>query len=82
MSAARLTLRVRLRESAMRTMRLRTPSPQGGARQRPGPGRDLGPLLTGAATAVAGTGALLARTDSGTAGGMMLFAVRDWWRRP
>ncbi|MFJ6659195.1 hypothetical protein ACIQNG_22995 [Streptomyces sp. NPDC091377] len=31
---------------------------------RPGPGRDLGPLLAGGATAVAGTGAVLALTGS------------------
>ncbi|MGW7241951.1 hypothetical protein [Streptomyces sp. NPDC054804] len=50
----------------MQTIRLKTPSPEGDERARPGPGRDLGPLLAGAATAVSGTGALLALTDSGS----------------
>ncbi|MEU0964610.1 hypothetical protein ABZ357_03895 [Streptomyces sp. NPDC005917] len=50
----------------MQTIRLKTPSPEGDDRARPGPGRDLGPLLAGAATAVAGTGALLALTGSGS----------------
>ncbi|MEV7321086.1 hypothetical protein [Streptomyces sp. NPDC093970] len=49
----------------MQTIRPKTPPPDGDTRVRPGPGRDLGPLLAGAATAVAGTGALLALTDSG-----------------
>ncbi|MER6270571.1 hypothetical protein ACFY0B_21665 [Streptomyces sp. NPDC001797] len=48
----------------MQTIRLKTSS-TAGEQARPGPGRDLGPLLAGAATAVAGTGALLALTDSG-----------------
>ncbi|MEV5956393.1 hypothetical protein AB0M11_21920 [Streptomyces sp. NPDC051987] len=51
-------------KSAMQTIRL-TPSSTADERARPGPGRDLRPLLAGAATAVAGTGALLAFTDSG-----------------
>ncbi|MER6980568.1 hypothetical protein [Streptomyces carpinensis] len=54
----------------MQTIRIKTPSTDGSTdgaeRARPGPGRDLSPLLTGAATAVAGTGALLALTDSGS----------------
>ncbi|MGW7419189.1 hypothetical protein ACWGJB_03845 [Streptomyces sp. NPDC054813] len=50
----------------MQAIRFKTPSPEGDERARPGPGRDLGPLLAGAATAVAGTGALLALTDSGS----------------
>ncbi|MFJ3760350.1 hypothetical protein [Streptomyces sp. NPDC090080] len=50
----------------MQTIRLKTPSPPGEERARPGPGRALEPLLAGAATAVAGTGALLALTDSGS----------------
>ncbi|MFG2956862.1 hypothetical protein ACGF5O_24455 [Streptomyces sp. NPDC048291] len=50
----------------MQTIRLKTSS-TAGERARPGPGRDLGPLLAGAATAVAGTGALLALIDSGSA---------------
>ncbi|MFE9021514.1 hypothetical protein ACFYNL_23560 [Streptomyces sp. NPDC007808] len=35
-------------------------------RARPGPGRDLVPLLAGAATAVGGLGAVLALVDSGS----------------
>ncbi|MER7184049.1 hypothetical protein ABT404_32050 [Streptomyces hyaluromycini] len=49
----------------MQTIRLKTSS-TADERARPGPGRDLGPLLAGVATAVAGTGALLALTDSGS----------------
>ncbi|MFK0152684.1 hypothetical protein ACIQVK_11490 [Streptomyces sp. NPDC090493] len=49
----------------MQTIGLKTSS-TADERARPGPGRDLGPLLTGAATAVAGTGALLAFTDWGS----------------
>ncbi|MFJ3774992.1 hypothetical protein ACIPX0_25185 [Streptomyces sp. NPDC090075] len=52
-------------KSAMQTIRLKTSS-TAEERARPGPGRDLGPLLAGAATAVAGTGALLALTASGS----------------
>ncbi|GGN18878.1 hypothetical protein [Streptomyces fuscichromogenes] len=48
----------------MQTIWLKTSS-TADERARPGPGRDLGPLFAGAATAVAGTGALLALTDSG-----------------
>ncbi|MFD8815835.1 hypothetical protein ACFV23_31190 [Streptomyces sp. NPDC059627] len=47
----------------MQTIRLKTSS-TADERARPGPGRDLGPLFAGAATAVAGFGALLALTDS------------------
>lgn len=49
----------------MQAIRLKTSS-TADERARPGPGRDLRPLLAGAATAVAGTGALLALTDSGS----------------
>ncbi|MFJ9563278.1 hypothetical protein ACIRQQ_24930 [Streptomyces fuscichromogenes] len=49
----------------MQTIRLKRTS-TADERARPGPGRDLGPLFAGAATAVAGTGALLALTDSGS----------------
>ncbi|MFJ8200323.1 hypothetical protein [Streptomyces sp. NPDC096152] len=48
----------------MQTIRIKTASTDGAPRARPGPGRDLTPLLAGAATAVAGAGALLALTDS------------------
>ncbi|MGW3119790.1 hypothetical protein ACWDBW_22055 [Streptomyces sp. NPDC001107] len=41
-------------------------STDGAERARPGPGRDLSPLLAGAATAVGGFGALLALADSGS----------------
>ncbi|MGX4693099.1 hypothetical protein [Streptomyces sp. JNUCC 63] len=50
----------------MQTIHIKTASPQGAERARPGPGRDLSPLLAGAATAVGGTGALLALTGSGS----------------
>ena len=50
----------------MRTIRIKRPSTDGAERARPGPGRDLLPLLAGAATAVGGFGALLALTDSGS----------------
>ncbi|MFF4506068.1 hypothetical protein [Streptomyces sp. NPDC001401] len=58
----------------MQTIRIKRPakgSPTDGRssadsneRARPGPGRDLSPLLAGAATAVGGFGALLALADS------------------
>ncbi|MEU0336095.1 hypothetical protein [Streptomyces sp. NPDC006193] len=52
----------------MQTSRIRTPSPDGAEagpeRARPGAGRNLSPLLAGAATAVATAGALLALTGS------------------
>ncbi|MFF8943835.1 hypothetical protein ACF1A5_16525 [Streptomyces sp. NPDC014864] len=48
----------------MQTIRIKTASTDGAPRARPGPGRNLTPLLAGAATAVAGVGALLALTDS------------------
>ncbi|MDF3299963.1 hypothetical protein [Streptomyces tropicalis] len=48
----------------MQTIRIKTDSAAGSRRARPGPGRDLAPLLTGAATAAAGAGALLALTGS------------------
>ncbi|MEU2063390.1 hypothetical protein [Streptomyces sp. NPDC013455] len=54
----------------MQTFGIRTPSPDGGPadteRARPGPARSLTPLLAGAATAVAATGAVLALLDAGT----------------
>ncbi|MFF4834277.1 hypothetical protein [Streptomyces sp. NPDC001315] len=51
----------------MQTIRIKTPSTtsaEGTERAGPGPGRDLSPLLAGAATAVGTIGALLALTDS------------------
>ncbi|MEU1306112.1 hypothetical protein [Streptomyces shenzhenensis] len=48
----------------MRITRAKPLAPDGSARTRPGPGRDLAPLLTGVATAVGGAGALLALTGS------------------
>lgn len=52
----------------MQTLRIKTPSADGAGddaeRARPGPGRDLSPLLAGAATAVGAIGALLALTDA------------------
>ncbi|MFB7736918.1 hypothetical protein ACFC08_21510 [Streptomyces sp. NPDC056112] len=48
----------------MQTIRIKTASTPGTQRARPGPGRDLSPLLAGAATAVGGIGALLALTGS------------------
>ncbi|MFB7500795.1 hypothetical protein ACFC09_40040 [Streptomyces sp. NPDC056161] len=48
----------------MRTIRVKAPSADGSERTRPGPGRDLAPLLTGVAAAVGGVGALLALTGS------------------
>lgn len=50
----------------MRTTGIRTASPDGTHRPRPGPGRDLAPLLAGAATGVAGVGAVLALTGDGS----------------
>ncbi|MBC2866623.1 hypothetical protein H1R13_17035 [Streptomyces mexicanus] len=47
----------------MQTLRIKTAS-TADERARPGPGRDLPPLLAGAVTAAAGTGVLLALTDS------------------
>lgn len=46
--------------------RIKTDSSQDNERARPGPGRDLTPLLAGAATAVGGIGAVLALVDSGS----------------
>lgn len=48
----------------MQTIRLKRTPTDGTERARPGPGRDLTPLLAGAATAVGGFGALLALTDT------------------
>ncbi|MFF5015987.1 hypothetical protein [Streptomyces sp. NPDC001165] len=52
----------------MQTLRIKTPSADGAGddaeRARPDPGRDLPPLLAGAATAVGAIGALLALTDA------------------
>ncbi|WP_239146487.1 hypothetical protein [Streptomyces sp. SID10815] len=50
----------------MQTIPVTTAATDGAKRARPGPGRDLSPLLAGAATAVAGLGALLALTGSGS----------------
>lgn len=54
----------------MQTLRIKTASSRAEAqdteRARPGPGRDLTPLLAGAATAVGGIGAVLALVDSGS----------------
>ncbi|MDX2595612.1 MULTISPECIES: hypothetical protein [Streptomyces] len=54
----------------MQTLRIKTPSTDGAGgdteRTGTGPGRDLSPLLAGAATAVAAVGATLALTDAGT----------------
>ncbi|MFI9807080.1 hypothetical protein ACIHEJ_22415 [Streptomyces sp. NPDC052301] len=55
----------------MQTLGINSPSSDGGAEDtegaRPGPGRDLPPLLAGAATAIGAVGALLALTDSASA---------------
>ncbi|MEV6835090.1 hypothetical protein AB0N17_11320 [Streptomyces sp. NPDC051133] len=55
----------------MQTLGINSPSSDGAARDaegaRPGPGRDLSPLLAGAATAIGAAGALLALTDSASA---------------
>lgn len=52
----------------MQTLGIKTPSPDGAGGDvdgaRPGPGRDLSPLLAGAATAVGAVGALLTLIDS------------------
>ncbi|MEU2055436.1 hypothetical protein [Streptomyces bungoensis] len=54
----------------MQTLGIKTPSPDGAGgdagQGRTGPGRDLSPLLAGAATAVGAVGATLALTDSGS----------------
>lgn len=50
----------------MQTIRVNTSSADRAERARAGPGRGLSPLLAGAATAVGGTGAFLALTDSGS----------------
>ncbi|MET9829954.1 hypothetical protein ABZ078_11670 [Streptomyces sp. NPDC006385] len=54
----------------MQTLRIKTASSQDTERARPGPrpgpGRDLTPLLAGAATAAGGFGAVLALVDSGS----------------
>jgi hypothetical protein len=52
----------------MGTTGIRTDSPDGTdtGRPRAGPGRDLAPLLAGAATGVAGVGAVLALTGDGS----------------
>ncbi|MCZ0989990.1 hypothetical protein O1M54_38240 [Streptomyces diastatochromogenes] len=55
-------------KSPMQTLRIKTPSAdntgEDAERARPGPGRDLSPLLAGAATAIGTVGALLALTDA------------------
>ncbi|GGY00378.1 hypothetical protein [Streptomyces anandii] len=48
----------------MQTIHIKTASTDGTGRPRTGPGRDLSPLLAGAATAAAAAGALLALTGS------------------
>jgi hypothetical protein len=48
----------------MRTLPIRTASRPRAEQARPGPGRDLSPLLAGAATAAAGFGAVLALTGT------------------
>ncbi|MET9970445.1 hypothetical protein ABZZ80_32185 [Streptomyces sp. NPDC006356] len=50
----------------MQTIRIKTAASEDAERARPGPGRDLTPLLAGAATAVGGLGAVLALVDSGS----------------
>jgi uncharacterized membrane protein len=50
-------------KSPMQTIRIKTPSSDSAQRSRQGPGRDLLPLLAGAATVVAVVGALLALAD-------------------
>ncbi|MET7849385.1 hypothetical protein [Streptomyces avermitilis] len=47
----------------MQTIRIKTPSTDSAQPSGQGPGRDLSPLLAGAATAVAGVGAVLALAD-------------------
>ncbi|MEU7379310.1 MULTISPECIES: hypothetical protein [unclassified Streptomyces] len=50
----------------MQTIRIKSVATPGTQRARPGPGRDLTPLLAGAATTAGGLGALLALTGSGS----------------
>lgn len=50
----------------MQTIRIKTAASEDAERARPGPGRDLTPLLAGAATAAGGLGAVLALVDSGS----------------
>lgn len=50
----------------MQTLRIKRVPTDGVERARSGPGRDLTPLLAGAAVAVGGVGALLALVDSGS----------------
>ncbi|MFD4953798.1 hypothetical protein [Streptomyces sp. NPDC058451] len=50
----------------MQTIRIKSVATPGTQRARPGPRRDLTPLLAGAATTAGGTGALLALTGSGS----------------
>lgn len=59
----------------MQSTRIKRPSTDGAERARPGPGRDLSPLLAGAATAVGGFGGLLALvgSDSPLRGPLTLF---------
>ena len=59
----------------MQTIHSKKPAAAGAGRERPGPGRDLSPLLAGAATAVGGFGALLALagSDSPLRGPLTLF---------
>ena len=48
----------------MQTIRIKAVASEDAERARPGPGRDLTPLLAGAATAVGGLGAVLALVGS------------------
>ncbi len=50
----------------MQTIGVKTAASEDAERARSGPGRDLRPLLAGAATAVGGLGAVLALVDSGS----------------
>lgn len=50
----------------MQTLRIKPPSSAGNGRPEQDPGRDLFPLLAGAAVAVAGVGAILALSDTGS----------------
>ncbi|MFD4873752.1 hypothetical protein ACFWOB_10310 [Streptomyces sp. NPDC058420] len=53
-------------KTPMQTLRIKRTSTDGVERVRSGPGRDLAPVLAGAAVAVGGAGALLALLDSGS----------------
>ncbi|MGW2564705.1 hypothetical protein [Streptomyces sp. NPDC001537] len=55
---------IRIKRLSKRPSHDGSSSTDGAERARPGPGRDLSPLLAGAATAIGGFGALLALADS------------------